>query len=388
MRLIKPSLNIENCYLAGGAVLSLITKTPINDYDIYPKNENGLIRAIEEFKDRGTCVNITNKAATFILNDETDDDGRRRLAQIILGSYFPTHDSIFEKFDFSVCMAAYDFDDKTFHTNEDTMIDIASRTLRFNHRTQYPLASLVRLKKYKAKGYNISKAELVKMALSVARAGMPTSWTELENTIGGIYGRSICLSKDENGNEIPFEFDTVIDRLSNTDEANLDIIQDDGFFGSLSFDDLINMLTGDNNIYVISANKRYYNMITDPDGFHTILSSAQDKILDYYNNMGNKNVIHEKNKTLFGYKVLSANGSGELLPGIVGAKNGITYAIGKATEYEKSPYLYVFNNKEVAKKRLSNKGKLYRVTFNSNDIMGVSSNEIQVKRMTVLSEVE
>lgn len=388
MRLIRPSLNIENCYLAGGAVLSLITKTSINDYDIYPKNENGLIRAIEEFRDRGVCINITNKAATFMLNDETDDDGRRRLAQIILGSYFSTPETIFEKFDFSVCMAAYDFDNKTLHTHEDTMIDIASRTLRFNHLTQYPLASFVRLKKYRSKGYNISKAELVKMALSVAKAGMPTSWIELENAIGGIYGRSICLSKDENDNDIPFEFDTVIDRLSNTDETNLETIETDGFFETLSFDDLVNMLTGDNNIYVISANNRHYNMIKDPDGFHTVLSPVQNRILDYYNKMVNKNVIHEKNKTLFGYKVLSENTSGELLPGIIGAKNGVTYAIGKTTEYDKSPYLYVFNSKEVAKNRVSNKGKVYRVMFNSDDIMNISSNEIQVKRMSVLHEVE
>ena len=386
--MIRPSLSIENCYLAGGAVLSLITKTPIHDYDIYPKNENGLIRAIEEFKERGTCINITNKAATFILNDEVDDDGRRRIAQIILGSYFPTHESIFEKFDFSVCMVAYDFNNKTLYTNDNTMIDIASRTLTFNHRTLYPLASFVRLKKYKAKGYNISKAELVKMGLAVAKAGMPTSWTELENAIGGIYGRSICLSKDKNGNEIPFDFDTVIDRLSNTEETNLDVIEDNGFFTSLSFDDLVNILTGDNNIHVISSNNKYYNTITDSDGFNTVLSSVCNKLIEYYNKSSNKNVIYEQNKQLFGYKVLTTSTSGELLPGIVGAKNGITYAIGKTTEYDKSPYLYVFNTKKVAKQRLSNKGKVYRVMFNSNDIICVSSNEIQVKRMTVLNEVE
>jgi len=386
--LIRPSLSIENCYLAGGAVLSLITKTPIHDYDIYPKNENGLICAIEEFKDRGTCINITNKAATFILNDEVDDDGRRRLAQIILGSYFPTHESIFEKFDFSVCMVAYDFDNKTLHVNDNTMIDIASRTLTFNHRTLYPLASFVRLKKYKAKGYNISKAELVKMGLAVAKAGMPTSWTELENAIGGIYGRSICLGKDNDGNEIPFEFDTVIDRLSNIEETNLNVIEDNSFFSSLSFDELVNILTGDKNIYVVSVNSKYYNTIIDADGFHTVLSSISNKFIEYYNNSSNKNVIYEQNKQLFGYKVLGMGASGELLPVIMGAKNGITYAIGNTTEYDKSPYLYVFNTKEVAKQRGLNKGNIYRVMFNSNDIMSISSNEIQVKRMTVLSKVE
>lgn len=399
MRNIKPSFTIPNCFLAGGAVLSLVTKKPINDYDIYPKNEEGLLCAIDEFMSRGFCINISDKAITFVMNDENDVEGHRRMAQVIIGAYFPTAASIFKKFDFTVCMGAYDFDTKEYSFGDDMLFDVASKSLRFNVDTNYPLASFVRIKKYMSKGFTISKAELVKMALTASKSGMPNSWKELESAIGGVYGRNICLSKDETGEEIPFSYELAIDRLSNIDESNLELstLQIPEEFSSLTVDEIVTMVTHKDSIRVVNIQDKYYTLVED-DGLYTIGDKINKKLIDFY---ASKNVkIDVYNGPLFGYKVLDADEQGNLYPGIRGKSNsnGITYTLGHATSYEKSPYLFVFTDKTSANNQMPSFSstvhkpyikKLFRVMFNSGDIkIADIGKQIQVTKMILTEQIE
>lgn len=205
---------LKNCFIAGGSILSVVTKTEIKDYDIYPKSFEGFSDAVHTMKEHSAyVVSITEKAITYICNDIHDRSGCRVTAQIMLFDWFDTAEKIFDYFDFTVCMAAYDCDTKSYIFHEDFYPDVSSNTLRFNYKTKYPLGSLLRVHKYKNKGYNIGKLEHTKIALALAKKGLPNSWDELESQIGGFYGKELSL-KTEN---MEYSFENAIQVLSDMD---------------------------------------------------------------------------------------------------------------------------------------------------------------------------
>ena len=205
----------EGCYIAGGAILSLATKNDIADYDVYPKNLQGLTNAVYELMNdfSSHIVNISDRAITFRVNDSKNRNGERNIVQIMTFDWFPTAESIFDFFDYTVCMGAFDCDSKQYVFHPDFYPDIASKTLRFNPKTHYPLASLLRTTKYRAKGFHIGKFEFTKIAMAVANGGLPNSWSELEASLGGVYGKQITLNVDDR----EYSYDAALEVLSNLD---------------------------------------------------------------------------------------------------------------------------------------------------------------------------
>ena len=220
--------SIPGCFTAGGAVLSSVTKTQINDYDIYPKHQEGLNNALAYFfeDEGGFVVNYTSKAITIKTNDVDVKTNLRDVYQIILTDFYPTAESIFNHFDFTVCMGAVDGDTKELITHKDFWPDIASKTLNFNEKTLFPLNSILRVSKYLTKGYFISKPQMIKMAATVCNKGFPKTWEDLEGEIGGTYGKLFSL--DEDIKKLECNFDNVIkvidsiniDSLSYQDQAD------------------------------------------------------------------------------------------------------------------------------------------------------------------------
>lgn len=212
MRLSKylGPIEFDECYIAGGAVLSKVTKNDVADYDIYPKSKKGFESAVDNIMNDGFLLNISDKAITLKTNDVEKSNGERTIFQIMTYDYFKSPEQIFDNFDFTVCMGAFDTDTGEYTFHDDFYRDIASNTLRFNTGTKYPINSLMRLAKYKAKGFYASKPELLKMALTVANNGFPSSWGELEREIGGTYGREIQLATEG----VDYSFVAAIEVLS------------------------------------------------------------------------------------------------------------------------------------------------------------------------------
>lgn len=212
------TFSIKGCYTAGGAVLSEVTKTPINDYDIYPKNNEGLLNAISYLleDEGGFVVGHTDKALTIKTNQVDLKTNLRTIYQIILTDFYPTAESIFEHFDFTVCMAAYDGDTEQLEVHPKFWQDVASRTLRFHMGTLFPLNSLLRIKKYTDRGYFLPKSEHIKMILAAAKKGIPNSWEEFEAQIGGIYGKTVVL--DENAKQTAFSIEAAVEILDKVSE--------------------------------------------------------------------------------------------------------------------------------------------------------------------------
>lgn len=190
---LKELLAENKCWIAGGAVTSVFTNKPVNDLDIYFPSKEAFSNVMAEiFEDRDSYVgfrdaqicHITDKS---ILLRSSDQD-----VQFIIFRFFDNVEEIFESFDFTVNMGAYSFADRNFYLHENFMRHNAQRMLKFNSNTAYPLISMVRVDKYRERGYTTSKQEMLKIGFAINKKQFDT-WEKVIDEVGSMYG----LNKNE-----------------------------------------------------------------------------------------------------------------------------------------------------------------------------------------------
>jgi hypothetical protein len=217
-------LKNEQCIIAGGSITSLFTRNEINDIDIYFRSKESLINALKEIKEQSTIMAFTDKATMFV------KDSSEYAYQFIHFKFFDNPQEIFDTFDFTVCMGAYDFktDDFIFHPS--FLTHNSQRLLKVNEKTAYPIMTALRVQKYLDKGYTISKPEFIKIMLVINQLNIIT-YKQLKEQMGGMYGVNYDkLFKDIQDND-NFDINVAIETLS-------DIILDDSYF-ELPFRDKI-----------------------------------------------------------------------------------------------------------------------------------------------------
>lgn len=199
------TLKEYKCIVAGGSITSLFTRHEINDIDIYFKDNDSIIKALQGLEDDGEYIlSSTNKAVLF--------KEKETLFQYIHFRAFENTEDIFNTFDFTVCMGAFDFETEEFILHEDFLKDNSQRMLRFNPNTAFPIMSALRVEKYKNKGYEISKMEFIKILLTINNLQIRTL-EELKEQVGGMYG--IDYAKAFEGiDETNFSMTDVIEKLS------------------------------------------------------------------------------------------------------------------------------------------------------------------------------
>lgn len=196
-KLTEPLKRLEGCFVAGGAITSLYTAKPIADFDIYPKTAKALEDAIHWAWDEGYFNFLaTSRSLTFVKGEEIK-------VQIMHFDLFPTAEHIFENFDFTCCMGAFDLDSKQFILHDKFLEHCSQRYLKFNPKTRFPYASAWRVKKYEEKGFTIGKIEFHKILMACAEKPIK-SWEDLKEQVGGVYGESFTIPENE-----PFSLDAA-----------------------------------------------------------------------------------------------------------------------------------------------------------------------------------
>lgn len=175
-----------DCWLAGGAVLSLVIGSEINDYDIYFKTKYD---AFDFFEELGglrwtTITSITNKSIVC----HKYHSGKMIVFNLIIFKYFDKAQDIFDSFDFTCCKAAWT--GKKFIYDPHFMADVASRLIVYTPSFRYPIASLLRVYKYQNKGFTISRNEMLKIIFMITQHPVD-SLEALEEELGSIYGISL-----------------------------------------------------------------------------------------------------------------------------------------------------------------------------------------------------
>jgi hypothetical protein len=116
-------------------------------------------------------------------------------------------EDIFNKFDFTINMGTFDMDIETFSFHKNFFRDLSARYIRVNENTLYPLVSVLRLGKYKDRGYIVGKNEVAKLLLKTSTLKLE-SIKDVEDHLGGMYGINFetLLEKDEE-----FSIDSSVD---------------------------------------------------------------------------------------------------------------------------------------------------------------------------------
>ena len=184
-------LKETKCVLAGGAITSLFTNKEINDFDIYFTSKESLSQVFAQafgvseddfLSPYGLIVKFATKRSMLCV----DKYGQQKL-QFIHYKIHPNIESIFQSFDFEHVMGAFDFATEEFVLHENFMKANAQRLLQFNPTTDFPITSMMRVQKYKERGYTISKAQMLRIAFTIANKKY-ASWQDVKSEISGLYG--------------------------------------------------------------------------------------------------------------------------------------------------------------------------------------------------------
>jgi hypothetical protein len=379
-----PFSSLEKCFVAGGAILSVVTKSDVSDYDIYPKSTEAAIETIYYLMEEEGCfiVNISDRAITLKSNDVKNDKDERVIVQVMMFDEFASADRIFEFFDFTVCMAAFDCDTKEYVFHPDFWIDVAGKTIRFNPKTRYPLNSMMRLGKYRAKGYTLPTSEMVRMSLTLMTSALPTSWDELEAVIGGTYGQQVKLHTE--GKE--FSIQAAIDLFDN---LNVDLLMPDASTDYSNF-------TADDFEMAFSNEKVYVFELPEQNSIFKSLGGRQMAVIKEDGSIsvaGAKAIrlreILKKepfatapvDMMVYGYKTFKELPDGTLENCINHKK--LRYNIREWTEEPKYPHIYVHPKPGSA----YGAQKLYKVGFLLSDVVTLSDHETTVKKVKVIEKI-
>lgn len=350
------------CFIAGGTITSLFTNNKINDLDIYFRDEESCIKFVTEcWEDSKDWINMLTKKSILMRIDDKE-------IQVIHFKFFKTVQEIFDTFDFTVCMGAFDFETEQFVLHDEFLKHNSQRIIKFNKNTAFPIVSLLRVHKYNNKNYSISKPEFLRIIIKCMDLDIKTV-DELKDHLGGMYGinydKIINFQPDEE-----FSLDKVIDKIEN-------LALDEEYFKKpeeVKFDDLTDVISTikkiplkvvyiHNKIYKIMSNGTIKELKFRPPFCEVIPINTYYKNKKYYKfvkKVGNEYVSHYD--------------------------SSFKYYIGKEAT-PKNEHLFFCEKEEVVGNGYYNHGAMLEVEIPLEDFCYKDGNKIHAKKCIVIREV-
>lgn len=198
--------------VCGGVFTSLFTQSDVNDIDCYFRSKKDLVNFIYEVSETHSYtyfVNVTNKSLTLVANGAPT-------IQLIYFKYFDNIQEVFKSFDFTISMCGYDYLTGKLEHHEDFLSDLSQRRLSFNPGTDFPIVSALRVNKFKDRGYQISRGQMLKVLLQISKLEIKTA-EEFCNHVAGMYGSAALnlLADTEN-----FSVDAALEKLTELEGEN------------------------------------------------------------------------------------------------------------------------------------------------------------------------
>ena len=170
----------DHIAIAGGALRSIISKTSVNDIDLYITDEDVIPNIIEHLQDTYQVVANTDNAITLKHLDK--DKIIQIIKKVLLDPTDPT--ALFDEFDFTITCSL--FYKNALYLGETFLEDLASKTLIIqNKHLQFPIATLIRTQKYQRYGFKVSSMLLVNLALQIHALDINT-YADLKAQLQGI----------------------------------------------------------------------------------------------------------------------------------------------------------------------------------------------------------
>lgn len=159
-------------------------------------------------------VGMTDKSIMFSGADSNP------VMQCICFDTFATTQNIFDKFDFTINMGAFNFADEVWEFDRNFMKHIAQKVLVVNPATDYPIISMLRSDKYRARGYTISRRETMKLGVACSGLKIET-WEDAKAHLSGMYGTNVEQLFNETR---PFSFELLFDKLDSAGDRMISSI--------------------------------------------------------------------------------------------------------------------------------------------------------------------
>lgn len=210
--------------VAGGAITSLFTRSEVNDLDVYFPSEEALFHTVAAIFGKTDYHPLLFKMSQFKLvyggmsqNTLMFQTRSGQDVQMMTFKWFKNPQEIFNTFDYTCCMGAFEFSTGDFVLHKDFLKHNAQRYLKFNPGTAYPMMSMMRVDKYRQKGYKISKTELIRVLGACMQLNL-SSWEEAKKHVGGMYGYDLNDVFDE---KVEFSIEEMMEQLSNINERDI-----------------------------------------------------------------------------------------------------------------------------------------------------------------------
>lgn len=225
--------------LAGGAITSIFSGSEVMDYDLYFTDKEGLSRLVAEVFGVSEEVYISpfDLIVKFATNRSMlciDKYSKNKLQFIHYKVFKDAHD-IFNSFDFEHVMGAFDFATEEFVFHDNFFKSLAQRNIVFNPNTDFPIVSMMRVQKYKERSYKISKAQMLRVAFTIAGRNYD-SWEKVKSECAGMYG----VAPDDLFDETkPFSLEEVVRQLET-------VILNDKYINTKTptFEECVELMTG------------------------------------------------------------------------------------------------------------------------------------------------
>lgn len=368
-------LKDHECIVAGGAILSIFTNKEINDVDVYFRNSTKLKEFLLEGMKGKWITAHTDKAILFSAHGIQ--------VQTIYFKYFENVEELFNTFDFTVCMAAYDFKTEGFILHDDFLLHNVSKTLIFNDKTDYPIISALRVQKYRDKGFKISKCEFLRIMLTVLNLKID-NYKDLKEQMGGMYGENfdeLIENKDE------FDMAKVIEDLS---KLSLQEKEEDykTCIGEIDDWDLfVAKVTGEKIKYFVHNDNQY---VIDSDG---------DISTDHHNDDEEKYYEKVEPNTIFSFPIYKYkyvckkknNGMSSFYD------ESFTYKLGEVEAKNKSVGLFACDMKDLCSTSYAHRNdkiclelrvnNLNDLNFRQSFYSGITYNKVFVTRIVPEEEI-
>lgn len=204
--------------LAGGAIIRMLDKELMSDLDMYFKDEcyiEMFLNDIEDYNEKQGTYKFKLECKTS--NSYSYNFGGYKFQFIILPHMIHNDmNELLSLFDFGVCQIAFDFEFNDFVYTKQFMKDINTKSITFNINSPSPICSLLRLDKYKKRGFEINNFELLKLSLSIQKLKFNT-YKDVSFAFTGVstgyYTEFVKLLTSEDYKDQPYDLPEMLKLL-------------------------------------------------------------------------------------------------------------------------------------------------------------------------------
>jgi hypothetical protein len=195
---------LSNAYIAGGALVNLLRNEDPNDYDVYFKDVHDLETIVSLYTDRVTLSSCTVQKRSNGLSVRIDPDGIWTSdtqdvygLKCVSANALTLNDHIqiitkfagepifvMNEFDFLHCKVTYNYATDQVIAGCDTYKAILTNELKYTG-SSYPVASMLRMKKFVQRGWNINAGEILKIMIDVNELNLNDA-TVLRDQLAGV----------------------------------------------------------------------------------------------------------------------------------------------------------------------------------------------------------